>query len=201
MADGQYSACRKTLEGTTILPSEGARYGRVTYQQACLMEGIEHYRKGRFNAALQSIQYARQWPENLGVGKPYNVDERIENYFESQCLIGKGDKQQSEQLFQKVIEYTEESSRSHSSLDYLYLMSLKATGRAEAANDFLEAWKTSDPDDAVMKWCRAMIEGNAVEAQSVASQINTAAAGTPWDPRAADPEFEIIKALADVGSK
>ena len=37
--------------------------------------------------AKQWIQAAREWPENLGSGKPYppEIDERIEDWLESLC--------------------------------------------------------------------------------------------------------------------
>ncbi len=67
MANKQYAECKQAVAKTVILPSEGKRYGRVTYRRACLMEGIEYYRKSRYNSAIKSITSAKLWPENLGV--------------------------------------------------------------------------------------------------------------------------------------
>ena len=48
MANGEYTKARKALTKTTILPNEGARYGRVTYRQACIMESIDWYNRGKY---------------------------------------------------------------------------------------------------------------------------------------------------------
>jgi hypothetical protein len=45
MANGQYSMARNILTKITILPSEGAQYGRITYRQACIMEALDLLRK------------------------------------------------------------------------------------------------------------------------------------------------------------
>jgi hypothetical protein len=200
MADGQYTACRKTLAETVILPNEGARYGRVTYRQACLMEGIDHFKKGKYNSALKSIDNARLWPENLGVGKPYKVDERIENYFEAVCQEKKGKNSQADQLYKKVVDFTSVSNPRYSSVDFMYIMSLKSLDKDELANQFLDTWEKADPENVVQKWCRAKKNGNIDLARNVAQQINTETGGTPWDPKYADTEFEIIKALSNAVS-
>jgi tetratricopeptide (TPR) repeat protein len=196
MADGQYSACRKALAETVILPNEGARYGRVTYQQACLMEGVDHFKKKKYNSTIKSINSARLWPENLGVGKPFDVDERIEDYFEALCQSKKGKEELSDQLFQKVIKFNEVIKPRYSSVDYLYLKSLLALGRAEEAEKYLESWGKAKSDDPIQKWCKAMIDDDRAQADVIAQQINTESGGTPWDPQYADTEFEIIKALS-----
>jgi tetratricopeptide (TPR) repeat protein len=196
MANGQYSACRKALAETVILPNEGARYGRVTYQQACLMEGVDYFRKRKYNSAIKSIKNARLWPENLGVGKPFDVDERIENYFEAVCQHEKRNKDLSDQLYKKVIQFNEEIRPRRSSVDYLYLKSLLALDRSEEVREFMNSWSDVNPDDPMLHWCKAMINGDSKKADIISKQINTESGGTPWDPQFADTEFEIIKALS-----
>jgi tetratricopeptide (TPR) repeat protein len=196
MADGQYSACKEALAKTVILPSEGARYGRLTYRQACLMESIENFEQKKYNEAIKSLYSARLWPENLGVGKPFNVDERIENFFEATCLAKKGKKRQAEQLFQNVVTYGDEHRRRHGSVDYLYLMSLRYLGEESRINSHLNEWASQARDDPMQQWCNAMMDGDSGKANIIAGQINTESGGTPWDPAYADPEFEIIKSIA-----
>ena len=196
IADGQYEACRKALAETVILPSEGARYGRVTYRQACLMEGIDHFKKRKYNSAIKSISNARLWPENLGVGKPFNVDERIEDYFEAVCHDRKEEEDLSNQFYKKVVQFNEDIKPRYSSVDYLYLTSLLALGRSEEVENYLQAWEKANPRDPIQKWCKAMIDGDKTQAEKIAKQINTESGGTPWDPQYADTEFEIIKALS-----
>ena len=201
MANSQYTDCKHALAKTVILPSEGARYGRVTYRQACLMEGIEYYKKGRYNSAIKSITSAKLWPENLGVGKPFVVDERIEHFFEAICLKEKGDSERADQLFQQVITDTNSLNQRHSSVDYLYLMSLNYLQNGSEAISYLEKWENIAPEDPIQKWCNSMITGDLSQAGSIAEEINIDAGGTPWDPKFADPEFEIVKSIGNVISK
>lgn len=198
MADGQYSACKKVLATTVILPSEGARYGRVTYQQSCLMEALDYYESGKYSTAIKSLGSARLWPENLGVGKPFVVDERIEDYVEAMCLLKKGKKKQAAQYFQKVVDYNQDIKPRFSSVDYTYLKSLKQMGNDVEVKQFLERWEHTKKDDPLRNWCIAMLDGDLDKAQTLAGEINTKSGGTPWDPKYADPEFEIVKVIGNL---
>ena len=83
----EYKACIDLLNKTTILPYEGATDGRQLYRQAWLMLAVQQMQSKKYSAALTSIGTARLWPENLGVGKPYeeDIDSRLENYMEGIC--------------------------------------------------------------------------------------------------------------------
>jgi tetratricopeptide (TPR) repeat protein len=195
LANGQYTACQKALATTVILPSEGARYGRFTYRQACLMEGVEFYNSKKIKSALGSIQKAREWPENLGVGRPFVVDERIEDFFEATCLTARNRTKDAERLYSKVMEFTRNTGRRHSSTDYLYLLSMKQMNREDEIDNFLSEWEQSSSGDPMLAWCRAMIQGDEAAAKKIEQDINTQEGGTPWDPKYSDPEFEIVKAI------
>ncbi|RLC26177.1 MAG: DUF5107 domain-containing protein [Deltaproteobacteria bacterium] len=195
MADGQYSACKKTLANTTILPSEGARYGRTTYRQACMMESVELYEKGKYSSAIKSAEQARLWPENLGAGQPYDVDERIEDFFKAECLSRKGKTKQAEELYQSIISFTEQQKLKYSSTSYLYLVALTKVNKKDQIQEYLNQWEQSKPNDPLQRWSKSMIEKDFDNAQKIESQINTMTGGTPWDPKYADPEFEIVKAI------
>ncbi len=46
------------------------------------MESIDALKNKKYNQSLNFIQQAKQWPENLGVGKPYDadIDVRLEDW-------------------------------------------------------------------------------------------------------------------------
>lgn len=198
MANGQYSMARNILTKITILPSEGAQYGRITYRQACIMEAIDLYESGRYLDAIKLIEKARLWPENLGVGKPYDPDERIEDFLEAKCWRKIGKQDEVEKLNHKIISYTEQKFLGHSSADYLYLSVLREQNRYEKIDIFINEWGKSAPDDNVFKWCKAMLQNNMEEAKKIETFIRTQSGGTPWDPQHADPEFEIIKMVSKI---
>ena len=88
IATKQYGETVRHLQRATILPSEGDLSGRNIYREATLLFAAEYLRTKNPFEAKRWIQSARQWPENLGAGKPYpdEVDERIENWLESLCI-------------------------------------------------------------------------------------------------------------------
>ena len=196
----EYSKCLEVLDNSNILPNEGASRGRVIYRQANLMKAIEYYTAENFDAALQFIEEARQWPENLGVGRPYNPDERIEDFLEAKCLESYKNKgTQINELFEKIILYSEDESRNYTSSDYVYLLTLLQLGKDAEMNKFISKWENTAPNDPVLEWSKYMLKNDILGAQKVESTINTAIeGGTPWNPKRTDPIFELIKSLSYV---
>lgn len=84
---GKYAAGIKTLEGMNVLPNEGASQGKRVFEQAALLLSTELIHEKKYNEALKMIDKSAEWPENLGVGKPYNPDTRIQDYLKAYCLM------------------------------------------------------------------------------------------------------------------
>src|SRR5690606_6080574 len=55
-----------------VLPYEGAYEGRVLYRAVKLILAMNALEEGRLTDAAQFIEESKRWPENLGVGKPYD---------------------------------------------------------------------------------------------------------------------------------
>ncbi|MBW6479736.1 MAG: DUF5107 domain-containing protein [Bacteroidales bacterium] len=195
LANGLYAENLNELENTTILPFEGARYGRITYRQAAVMESIQLFEKQKFEEAIETIGKARLWPENLGVGQPYDVDERIEDFLEAENLLRLNKKDKAHELYEGIITYSHENEGRYSSTDFLYLITLKRLDRDEQVNSFLARWQNEKPGDPLLKWSEAMLNNNRNAAQIIEEEINTEAGETPWDPRYTDTEFELIKKI------
>lgn len=103
-ANKQFKESESVLSKLTIIPFEGATDGHALYYEASIMQAIEDYKKGSFKTALQHINTAKQWPDNLGVGKPYDedIDGRAEDYLQALCLTSMKKNAEAGQLFQKV---------------------------------------------------------------------------------------------------
>ncbi|MBL4605915.1 MAG: hypothetical protein JKY02_09725, partial [Flavobacteriaceae bacterium] len=54
--------------------------GKKIYTLVCVKLAVEAYNKKDYSNAIMYSEKAKQWPRNLGVGKPYEVDERLEDY-------------------------------------------------------------------------------------------------------------------------
>lgn len=72
--NNQYEAADKLLTGLQIIPFEGSTQGHELYRQAKLMQAIEAIEKNQNQKAIALVNQAKEWPENLGAGKPYDAD-------------------------------------------------------------------------------------------------------------------------------
>ena len=70
----QYAAADKLLTGLQIIPFEGSTQGHELYRQAKLMQALEAIEKNQNQKAIALVNQAKEWPENLGAGKPYDAD-------------------------------------------------------------------------------------------------------------------------------
>ncbi len=88
----RFAEAGDALARLRVLPYEGATEGRALYREAQLMLGAADARAGRWAEAARRVAAAREWPENLGAGKPYaeDVDERLEDRLQAQCLVRLG---------------------------------------------------------------------------------------------------------------
>lgn len=198
LSNGMYSECLEVLENTVILPYEGSQNGRTTYRLAAIMESLQFYKEAKLKQALESVEKAKLWPENLGVGKPYETDERIELFLEAEYLMKSNQRDRANELFSEIISYTEQNQRRYSSTDYIYLLSLKRLGMNARVNEFLSNWEQSYSGSTMLKWVRAMNNNNRSLARSIEQEISTTTGGTPWDPRYSDTNFEIVKNISEI---
>jgi tetratricopeptide (TPR) repeat protein len=66
------------LEKYNVLPFEGATAGRDLYHEACIKLAEKCLDNKEYKKALLYAEKALKWPANLGVGRPYDVDESQE---------------------------------------------------------------------------------------------------------------------------
>ena len=106
----QYKRSDQILTALNIIPFEGATEGRELYREVKLMQAIQQLKNNKYTDAKNFVNQAREWPERLGVGKPYDedIDDRLENWIEYLCDRGKT-KGNSEKLLQKIINYSNKS--------------------------------------------------------------------------------------------
>jgi hypothetical protein len=92
MLNDQYKDAEKVLGSIHILPYEGAKNGHKLYKQIKLMLALQLLKHRNYQKALKKVDESRQWPEHLGVGKPYPnmINDRLQNEIEN--LIRKAEK-------------------------------------------------------------------------------------------------------------
>jgi len=90
LKNGESDAARRLLDTLVVLPYEGSGEAHSLYREANLLVAVERIRAADSSAALARIARARQWPERLGAGKPYDadVDERLEDLLAALARAG-----------------------------------------------------------------------------------------------------------------
>lgn len=161
---GQYAASLKTLEGMNVLPNEGASQGKRVFEQAALFLSMDRIKSRKYKEALKMIDKSRQWPENLGVGKPYDVDTRIQDYLTAFCNEKVGNIPASKAFADSVINYTmDHKSPSFSNIFALKLLQ-KRNEQALISNFMEDLNKSKNPAD---KWVMAIFEKNMTAADQL----------------------------------
>jgi tetratricopeptide (TPR) repeat protein len=197
LISGEYKEALSILTKTNILPNEGASYGRTTYRQACILDAINNLQNNKNKNALSLIKMAREWPENLGVGKPYNTDERIEDYLENVYWTKSRNAAKAKVLEDKVIESTLQSTKASSS-DYLGTILMKNSGREKEATDLLNRKIEKEPKNLVAQWNLAKFNGNNAEAENLKRKIETENGGSFFSPKVRDTGFALILAILEL---
>ncbi len=197
LISGKYQESLKVLTNTTILPNEGASSGRVTYRQACVLDALNKLQKNNNKSAFKRINQAREWPENLGVGKPYDTDERIEDYLESLYWMKNQSHSKAKELKERVIKNTLKSSR-YSSTHYLGALALRQIGKKDEARKLLSEWKEKEPNSLIASWCLSKFNGEDDEAKKLFVKIKKENNGTLFNPKSKDAAFALVLAISEL---
>lgn len=156
---GDYKATIGLLNNTTILPYEGATGGRQLYREAWLMQAVDQIKSGNYKQALASISRAKLWPENLGVGKPYDesIDLRVENYLEALVFEKTKQKDKARQKLDEIA--AAKRSGRYQVTDLITALALRKSNRGEEGEKLLEEWKNKQPHNPVANWSYAAYHG------------------------------------------
>ena len=194
---GAYRDCIALLKRIHVLPNEGAYAGRAVYRAANLFQAMEQIAKKQYGGAAKSIEASMEWPENLGVGKPYDdqIDTRVEDYLEAKVYAGKGNDLKAKELFEKVAQEAKKSSR-FVSAELLSALSLRELGRTDEADALAASWKEKYPDSKPAEWCAAVYKGDKARADQLQAERNNPADTTPWETGYRDTDFDLIVRLA-----
>lgn len=94
------------LNNLEILPYEHATEGRNIYTKAYVGSALKKIGNGDFDTALQRLNASLMWPENVGVGKPYDPEERWERFLIAFLKQKKGEMQEAALELQQISNYS-----------------------------------------------------------------------------------------------
>ncbi len=104
LKDKQYLNALNFLEGFNILPFEGSTEGKKIYTLVCIKLALQSYNNKNYEEVIMYAEKAKLWPRNLGVGKPYDVDERLENYIIAKANDKLGNKSNLQKLKKELLK-------------------------------------------------------------------------------------------------
>jgi len=180
--NGQFAKSLKTLDGLNILPFEGASQGQIVFEQACLFLSMDLITKKKYSDALKMIEKSKEWPENLGVGKPFLVDIRIQDYLNIYCLDKLNRRSETEPLKKSIAEYTGRMGSSFSNI--LTIKVLNDMNDKGAAEEMVR--KMTESNTAAQKWVVAVAKNDQAAVAELEKEL------------ASDVNFQIIKKVLQV---
>lgn len=165
--------CIGVLNKTLILPQEGAKEGHEIYEMANLSLALNNIEQRKYSTAIKYLEQAKEYPEKLGEGKPYDPDYRLQDYLLAYCAKQSGDQQRSKQYEQTIIDFSSDEERFSSSgnaaSNYIGLLMLDKYGRQKQAAGLVKRWK--HVQDSLHTW---HISGTSQQMEWVLSKYNHA---------------------------
>ena len=116
------------------------------YEKAYFNLAIEKISESNYNEAIELLLKSKEWPENLGVGKPYNPDERVQNFLLFICysnlnLSG------ANKFLEEVIDYSKENIGNISHNHILGYESIKRLEGNQSSNKFINKLTSAEIND------------------------------------------------------
>ena len=107
------------------------------------------------------IEKSKEWPENLGVGKPYQFDTRMQDYLLIYCLKKLDRAGETAVLQNSIIDYTNRHYQTPSLNHILAFRILEEKGETKAADTFIQKMgESTQPGNSMQQWVIANYAGD-----------------------------------------
>lgn len=116
---GNYLDVISVLKTIQVLPYEHASESRNIYERAHIGVAISELKKNKYTKALKTLELCKEWPENIGVGKPYDPDERPQDYLMALIYEKMGNSEKSRSAYEAIVSNTEKNKNANS-LNHLF---------------------------------------------------------------------------------
>lgn len=160
----KYREADAVLKKINILPHEGATNGREMYREVKLMQAAQLMGKKNYKSALKFISEARLWPENLGVGMPYeeDLDLRLEDWMNYLCNKNLNKSTEADAMLNHIVSFKpriDNSVRNFVPANTLIsAWAFEKLNRKSEADKFIEQQIDMFPDYKLLSWSKAVFE-------------------------------------------
>jgi len=135
---GKYDEAVRSMKDLTVLPFEGASSGRMLYEVAHTGQAIEFIKSKNYKSAIGALNKAKVWDESMGVGKPYNPDERVQDYLLAHSYAKLNKVEDSKKALTRVVEYTLDHIASNKNRRLIGIKTLKDLGRDKDLKNLID---------------------------------------------------------------
>lgn len=195
----EYEACSELLEKLKVLPNEGATEGRQLWRESNLQLAMQAYKKKKYKHALKYIESSRLWPENLGVGKPYDVDERLADFLGSLCYQALGETQKVSELEDAIISVTEVPGYEPTgSIDFLCVWLLRKQGEEIKATQLVRSLLEKNPRTKSARWVEAMYNENKILANEIMNEPEPITENRLFSEAPTDEDLRLMFRLSEI---
>jgi lipopolysaccharide biosynthesis regulator YciM len=132
-----YDSAIELLKDLRILPYEHATEGRKIYTAAHVGSALQAIQKGDLGKASDRLQKALLWPEHLGVGKPFDPEERWEQFLMAYLHHQDQQAASAKKTLQKVAQFSQQQMLHPSKYHLLGIYALEQTQGKDAAKQFI----------------------------------------------------------------
>ena len=168
----KYTACISLLQKIKVLPNEGATESRVVWRNANIGKALDLMKTGNYRKALESIAKSKTWPDNLGVGKPYQVDERLEDFVALQCYQKLNDNKSVIEFKEKVAGKSALQNLSNDMNDFLTAWQIRESADKTEGDRIMKELVEKNPLSKIIQWCSALYGGDQGRAKAIFKEID-----------------------------
>ncbi len=108
MGNERHVEAAEILDNLEVLPYEGASDVHRLFILCHVNLGLENIGARDYEKAILHLEKAKTYPENLGTGKPYESDHRMQDYFLAVCYERLRERDKAEEIRKSIHEFTQE---------------------------------------------------------------------------------------------
>ena len=192
----EYKTCFNFLESFEVLPFEGATEGRNIYHETCIRLSVAALNKKDYSQAIKYAKKAILWPKNLGVGKHYDVDERLDNYLIAYAYEKLGKKEEPISFYNKIIEHKTPNYLNESSKLYIQLEVLKKFNKDQLISEINDKYAQKAEGNIYVEWAFSRFK-NSNSDELEKKILNSKSEIQVYDTKYIDTEFKLVKDIVN----
>jgi hypothetical protein len=175
----QYIAADQLLATLNIIPFEGATIGHELYREAKLMQALNQMNVKNYSAALDLINQAKLWPENLGAGKPYDedLDIRMENWLSYLCYKNLNNQKEANEKLLAIVNFMPIRSNTISNFyagnHLISLWAYTAINQSSQGIAWIKKQQLKYPENKIIQWAWSSYQQKRLQSIAIQSEDAT----------------------------